>query len=127
VFQGFDVGERGGEKKEEREIDGEGVVLLVGGDGEEDQDEGGEEAEKKSGALREAERSGALQRGAKAVALLPAEYGGGGSEEAPGKEPDEVQRPVEVAGELVVVVRNAMAEEAGDVLVVEIEPGPAGA
>ena len=47
---------------------------------------------------------------------------GGWSEEAPRKEPDEVERPVEEAGELVVVARDAAAEEAEDVLVDEVEP-----
>ena len=42
--------------------------------------------------------------------------------EAPGEEPDEVEAPVEVAGELVVVTRDAAAEEAEDVLVDEVEP-----
>ena len=44
------------------------------------------------------------------------------SEEAPGEEPDQVEAPVEVAGELVVVRRDAAAEEAEDVLVDEVEP-----
>ena len=39
-------------------------------------------------------------------------------EEAPGEEPDEVEGPVEVARQLVVVHRDAAAEEAEDVLVV---------
>ena len=55
---------------------------------------------------------------------LPAPEGGEaqGQEERPGEEPDEVERPVEVAGELVVVAGDAAAEEAEDVLVDEVEP-----
>ena len=43
-------------------------------------------------------------------------------EEAPGEEPDEVEGPVKIAGEFVVIVRDASAEEAEDVLVDEVEP-----
>ncbi len=48
-----------------------------------------------------------------------------GEEEAPGKEPDEVEEPVGGGGELVVVVRVAFAEEAQNMLVDEIEVPPA--
>ena len=51
---------------------------------------------------------------------------GGGEEGYPGKEPEEEQGPEDGDGDLAVVVGDAAAEEAGDVLVVEIEPGPAG-
>ena len=44
------------------------------------------------------------------------------AEERPGEEPDQVEAPVEVAGELVVVHRDAPAEEAQEVLVDEVEP-----
>ncbi len=46
----------------------------------------------------------------------------GAAEEAPGEEPDEVEAPEEVAGELVVVLGEALAEEAEEVLVDEVEP-----
>ncbi len=45
-----------------------------------------------------------------------------GKKEAPGEEPDEVEAPEEIAGELVVVHRDALAEEAQEVLVDEVEP-----
>jgi hypothetical protein len=45
---------------------------------------------------------------------------------APGrKDPDGGEQPEERDGDLAVVVGDAAGEEAGDVLVVEIEPGPA--
>src|ERR1019366_2517941 len=43
-------------------------------------------------------------------------------EEAPREEPDQVQGPVEVSGEFVVIHRIAPAEEAEEVLIDEVEP-----
>src|SRR5208283_29908 len=54
--------------------------------------------------------------------FIPQLDNGHGEEEAHGEEPDEVEAPVEGAGELVVVARDAAAEEAEDVLVDEVEP-----
>ena len=51
---------------------------------------------------------------------------GGGQESCPGEEPEDEQEPEDGDGDLAVVVGDAAAEEAGDVLVVEVEPGPAG-
>ncbi len=51
-----------------------------------------------------------------------AEEGGDGKEEAPGKEPDEMEGPEEISGELVVVHGDALAQEAEEVLVDEVEP-----
>ncbi len=51
---------------------------------------------------------------------------GCGKEGCPGEEPEDEQKPEDRDGDLAVVVRDAAAEEARDVLVVEIEPGPAG-
>jgi len=50
----------------------------------------------------------------------------GGEEGYPGEEPEGEEEPEEGDGDLAVVVGDAAAEESGDVLVVEIEPGPAG-
>ena len=47
------AGEGGGEEYQEREVGGEGVVLLVGGEREEAKHQDGEEGEKEGGALRE--------------------------------------------------------------------------
>jgi hypothetical protein len=44
-----------------------------------------------------------------------------------GKHPEAARKPEEGDGDLAVVVGDAAGEEAGDVLVVEIEPGPSGA
>ena len=55
------------------------------------------------------------------VASLPREGHEGGQEEAPGKDPDEMQQPVSEAGQLVVVVRITQVEEAQVVLVDEVE------
>jgi hypothetical protein len=49
----------------------------------------------------------------------------GGEEGRPGKEPEGGEEPEEEDGDLTVVVRDAALQETGDVLVVEIEPGPA--
>ena len=59
------------------------------------------------------------------AAGLPGDGEEGGEEEAPGEEPDEVEEPVGEGGELVVVVGIALAEEAEDVLVDEVEVPPA--
>ena len=50
VVGGFGAGESCGEEHQEREVGGEGVVLLIGGEGEEEEDEGGEDCEEKYGA-----------------------------------------------------------------------------
>ena len=50
---------------------------------------------------------------------------GGGKEGCPGKEPEGGEQPEEEDGDLTVVVGDAALQEAGDVFVVEIEPGPA--
>ena len=50
---------------------------------------------------------------------------GGGQEDGPGHDPDGEVEPEEPDGGVAVVVGDAVGEEAGDVLVVEIEPGPA--
>ena len=50
---------------------------------------------------------------------------GSGEEGDPGEDPDGGEQPEERDGDLSVVVRDALGEEAGDVFVVEIEPGPA--
>ena len=68
---------------------------------------------------------------AESDAALGAEFADGFEECAreegdPGEEPEQKQQPEEWDGDVAVVVRDATAEEARDVLVVEIEPGPPG-
>ncbi len=131
----FREGHNAGDEDEKRRPDGEGVVLLVGGDGEEEQREGGEEREQPDGAGAEARLEGGGDERARLVVVaelrepgaagLPGDGEERGEEEAPGKEPDEVQEPVGERGELIVVVRIALAEEAEDVLVDEVEVPPA--
>ena len=50
---------------------------------------------------------------------------GGGKKDGPGEDPEDEVEPEEPDGGEAVVVRDAFGEKAGDVLVVEIEPGPA--
>ena len=57
VEQAFGFGESGTCEKEQREVDRKGVVLLIGGSGEEEQDQGAEEAQQKSCSLRKRESS----------------------------------------------------------------------
>jgi hypothetical protein len=52
----FNAGQHAGDEDEQRRPDREGVVLLVGGDGEEEQSPGGEEAQQPDGADAELER-----------------------------------------------------------------------
>ena len=55
------------------------------------------------------------------MAGLPGREEGRGQEEAPGEEPGQVSQPIHGKGHLVVVVRIALAEEAEDVLIDEVE------
>src|SRR5580658_3054969 len=116
----FEMSECRGRQEKQREVDGEGVVLLIGGEREEAEDDGGEDGEQEDATFGERAPGGL----AETVTLAPRNGDGGGSEEAPGEEPDDMKRPVERAGELVVVAWDASAEEARDVLVVEVEPRP---
>ena len=106
-----------GERGERRE----GVVLLAAGDGEEAEDD--ERPERKG------EGGFALVNGHGEVMAEMSAQGdkGGGQEGRPGHDPDGGVEPEEPDWGLSVVVGNASAEEAGDVLIVEIEPGPASA
>ena len=111
---------------------GEGVILLAGGEREEAEDEAGPEGEGEGGLLgawtphdlrRVAQNMGHPECGAAEVADVLAD--GAGEESYPGEDPDGGEQPEERDGDLAVVVRDAAGEEAGDVFVVEIEPGPA--
>jgi len=50
---GLDGRECGCEEHEERQVDGEGVILLVGREGEEEEYEGGKDGEDEDGLLAE--------------------------------------------------------------------------
>ena len=109
------------------------VVLLPRGEGEEAEDDTGPEEQSEAGFV-DAEGhedaiagDGSRVRARCAVAeVFDGADDGCRQERNPGKEPEDEQEPEERDGDLAVVVRDAAAEEAGDVLVVEIEPGPAG-
>ena len=99
----------------------EAVVLLAAGDAEEDQNNEGPEGDGEGG-FALAGGDGVV------VAEVAAEMGdGGGKEGRPGEDPDGGVEPEEPDGGVAVVVGDALAEEAGEVLVVEVKPGPPGA
>ena len=119
---------------------GQGVVLLARGEGEEDEDEAGPEKKGEGGFACIGVVSSATGKGEMRgyCSLNGTLYGwsdcaevadvagdGGGEEGCPGKEPEGGEEPEEEDGDLAVVVGDAALQEAGDVLVVEIEPGPA--
>ena len=130
VWRFFDHREAAGDQHEHRRIDGPGVVLLIGRDGEEDQDEAGVEREQQAGAGTEAQARGERRRfvggqfgveeldgvggvvaqvGIEEVAVAPCAAQNHGQEKAPREEPDELAEPEDVPGLAVVVVRVARA------------------
>ena len=68
VVGGFGAGEGGGEEHQEREVGGEGVVLLIGGEGEEEEDEDGEDGEEQYGTRSQI--AGSVLRDVSAVMIL---------------------------------------------------------
>ncbi len=121
-FVGFVV-EPGGDEKDEGWEGGEDVVLLAGGEREEEERDCGPETEEEAGALGWGEGADG-DEGAEGFA--PGD-GAKGAEEvgAPGHEPDEEESPEEIEGDGVVVARDAEVEVAEEVLVDEVEPEPA--
>ena len=119
------LGEEVAEEEGEGGEGGEGVVLLAGGEGEEDEDDEGPEGGGEEG-VRGRGREPTSQ--VRDVGHPEAFEGGnqGGKEGGPGGDPDEGVEPEEPDGGLAVVVGDAALQEAGDVLVVKVEPGPAG-
>ena len=108
------AGEETGSDESEGRDGGQGVVFLAVGDGEEAEDQAGpeEEGDGSFGCCLLTEEAYLLRDGA-------------GQEGGVGKDPDEEVEPEEPDGGEAVVVGDAFGEEAGDVLVVEVEPGPA--
>jgi hypothetical protein len=132
----LDAGHHAGDENQQRRPDGEGVVLLIGGDGEEEQRPRGKKAEQPDGARAKTEIeeqavcfSRRLRRCPVAAADilhplaagLPGQGYEGRQKQAPGKNPHQVQQPVGIAGQLVVVVRIAQVEEAQIMLIDEVE------
>ncbi len=113
------AGEDGADHKSKRWECRETVVLLSIGDGEEAEDE--ERPEKKGAGRFEFACCG------EDLIAESADLAGcvGGQEDGPGHDPEGEVEPEEPDGSEAVVVGDAFGEEAGDVLVVEIEPGPA--
>ena len=138
VRSSFGAGEQTAGHQGERGQRGQGVVLLAGGDGEEAEDEAGPEEEGEGGLtfadfatrLFWRHSSAVMHRVAGKhedcfVQVAKVLADGAGEEGDPGEDPDGGEQPEERDGDLAVVVRDAAGEEAGDVFVVEIEPGPA--
>jgi hypothetical protein len=95
---------------------GQGVVLLARGEGEEEHDEACPEEKGESGF--------AVQHTHAGGEVADVTEDGRGQEGCPGKDPEGGEDPEEEEGDLAVVVRDAALQEAGDVFVIEIEPGP---
>ncbi len=138
----LDRRQRSGNQHQQRKPRREGVVLLVGGDGEEGQNERGEDREQQAGASAEAQPCGdgrcivrahprveeldcigrvVAEVRDKDAAIAPRANQRRREEQAPGKEPDQLAQPVSKPRLLVVVMRIALAQKAQNMLVHEIE------
>src|SRR5215469_8941348 len=138
----FNSREHACDEHENRRPRRERVVLLVGGDAEEEQREGREHGEQPGGSHAELEAfnvggyvfpRGVLDveidrmTGIAVQVLHPVATCAPGHDEqrrekqAPREKPDEMRQPVPGEGHLVVVVREALAEEAQHVFVDEVE------
>ena len=116
---GVGAGEQGGGHQGKCGERGEAVVLLAAGEGEEAEDDDSPEDEGEGGLVLTRGSCSAVSEGADVVSQS------GGEKCSPGHDPEGVEEPEEGNGDLAIVVGDAAAEEAGDVLVIEIEPGPA--
>ena len=116
---GFLARQCAGGEQQQGEVDRKGVVLLVGGEGEKDQDDRCVDGKQPGGSDPE-------KRGARSH-KVPSASGGPRPPEnyrqvdAPGKEPDQMQAPVENKGKLVVVDWITFAQEAKHLFVNEVE------
>ena len=124
---GVGLGEESCGHEGESRDGGEGVVLLTGGEGEETEDEERPEQESQGRFVLAGGGDASTKMGCPGLRDEDAEVldEGTGEEGSPGHDPEDEHEPEEPDGGLTVVVGDAFGEEAGDVLVVEIEPGPA--
>src|SRR4051812_32322493 len=101
------------QQHENREVGGKRVVLLIGGDGKEDEHQPGEDPAQNSGAILK-------------IRLISPEVRGrpnySGKIQAPRKEPDQMERPVQSPRELIVVPGVAPPEKSQKMFIDEIEP-----
>ncbi len=110
-------GEPGSDEESQGGESGEDVILLTGREAEEDEDGGGPDSAEEPG----------VEGGGKFFALEGSpEWNSAESFEekrGPGQKPDEDEAPEEQEGNGVVVVGNAAADVAGELVVDEVEPG----
>ena len=135
-------GQNAGQQNNQRRPGGEGVVLLIGRERKEEQDKARKDAQQPDRAHPELEPENVtgqiltpgivqvkVQRLAALAAQvlhpvaagLPGNHHESGQEQAPGKEPDQVQQPVPEHRQLVEVMREARPGKAEEVLVDEVE------
>src|SRR5271166_2800016 len=138
----LNAGQHRGDQNEQRRPGRESVVLLIRGEGKEKQNEGGKEAEQPDSVSAEPVldyHSGEVRVGVfvkddiydralvvaevlhPVVAGLPCNCHECRQEEAPWKEPGQVQQPIPGERQLIEVVRKARSGEAKDVFVEEVE------
>ena len=119
------LGEGAGDEEDERRERGENVVLLPGGEGEEGEGDGGPEEKEEAGALVGREGVGAEAGAESSGAERKGFSEGGGKEGGPGQEPDEEEAEKEPERDGVVVAGDTEVEVAEELLIDEVEPGPA--
>src|SRR5580704_9314769 len=116
-----------GREQKQGEIDGKSVVLLIGGEREKEQDDRGIDAQQPGGPGTEERRARSYGIRGRPQAATPASSGAprppknNREVDTPGKQPDQVQTPVENKGQLVVVHWIAFAQETQHLLVDEVE------
>src|ERR1700722_3766151 len=123
----FLAGQSPGSEQQQGKVNGVGVVLLVGGKGEKDQDDGSVDGEQPDGSAAKA--SGTRRNGIGSRAHTTQPSGSGGPRppdhqrqiDAPGKEPDQVQAPVENKRKFVVVDGITPAKKTQHLFVDEVE------
>ena len=126
---GFGVeGHGAAEEESEGGVAGHRVVLLRGGEGEEDEDDAGptegEEASASGTAGLDGVGGGGVRRASGVVvgSGFEGKFGDGREVDRPGKEPDKMKQPEEAARDGVVVARVAEIEEAEKLFIDEVEP-----